>query len=200
MPSSFMDATILIVSASSELTDDLCDQLLDEDLAPPLQAQSITEVRRILTETDIDLILMDSSLPNEEILPFALELIRNRAISGNIIMLVEPEHYGRNLYQAERLGLVALKKPLDTHLLLQTMRLLFSFQAKIRKLESRADKLQQRIEDDRSINRAKLLLMDQLKMSEADAHHFIERKAMDVCRKKREVADDIIRQYDSNSS
>lgn len=200
MPDIYIDATVLIVSASSQVTKTLDQLLVEEGFAPPLRAKNITESRRILTESDTDLILIDAPLPGEAPLPFALELIRNRINSGNIIMFIEPEMYGRNLYQAERLGLVAFKKPPDFHLLLQTIRLLLSFQAKIRKLETRADKLQQRLEDDRSINRAKLLLIENLKMSEEDAHHFIEKKAMDCCSKKRDVANDIIRQYGTNST
>ena len=47
------------------------------------------------------------------------------------------------------------------------------------------------------INRAKRLLIDRLKMSEAQAHRYIEKTAMDSCVKKREIAENIIRIYES---
>jgi response regulator NasT len=76
--------------------------------------------------------------------------------------------------------------------------LLLSFRVKIKKLESKADKLQQKLEDDRLVSRAKILLVERLKMSEQDAHHYIEKMAMDRCVKKTTIANDIIRMYEGN--
>ena len=44
------------------------------------------------------------------------------------------------------------------------------------------------MEDLKIINRAKLLLVQQLKMTEAEAHRYIEKQAMDTCRKRRVIA------------
>ena len=50
--------------------------------------------------------------------------------------------------------------------------------------------------DIRMVNRAKWLLIDNLGMSEKDAHHYIEKRAMDSRQTRREVAEGIIRTYD----
>ena len=47
----------------------------------------------------------------------------------------------------------------------------------------------------RLVNRAKLILINELKMSEPDAHHYIEKQAMDRCVSKREIAEEIIKTY-----
>ena len=47
----------------------------------------------------------------------------------------------------------------------------------------------------RLVNRAKWLLIDQLKMTEADAHRYIEKQAMDSCTSKKVVAEEIIGLY-----
>ena len=54
------------------------------------------------------------------------------------------------------------------------------------------------MEEIRLVNRAKLLLMEHLKMSEAEAHRHIEKAAMDACVKRRNIAEQIIRTYESS--
>ncbi|MBR7082840.1 MAG: ANTAR domain-containing protein, partial [Clostridia bacterium] len=47
----------------------------------------------------------------------------------------------------------------------------------------------------RLVNRAKWLLINDLKMSEPDAHRYIEKRAMDLCVSKRQIAEEIIKTY-----
>ena len=51
------------------------------------------------------------------------------------------------------------------------------------------------MEEIRIVNRAKWLLIDSLKMSEPDAHRYIEKQAMDRCVSKKEIAESIIKTY-----
>lgn len=44
----------------------------------------------------------------------------------------------------------------------------------------------------RLVNRAKWLLIQQHGMTEAEAHHFIEKQAMDRCVKRKVIAEEII--------
>lgn len=47
----------------------------------------------------------------------------------------------------------------------------------------------------RLVNKAKWLLISELSMSEPDAHHYIEKQAMDRCVTKRTIAEEIIKTY-----
>ena len=51
------------------------------------------------------------------------------------------------------------------------------------------------MEEIRIVNRAKWLLISELKMSEEDAHRYIEKQAMDRCITRRAMAESIIRTY-----
>ena len=51
------------------------------------------------------------------------------------------------------------------------------------------------MEEIRLVNRAKWLLISELKMSENDAHKYIEKQAMDRCITRRAMAESIIRTY-----
>ena len=51
------------------------------------------------------------------------------------------------------------------------------------------------MEEIRLVNRAKWLLISQLNMTEPDAHHYLEKQAMDQCISKRQMAENIIGTY-----
>ena len=64
-------------------------------------------------------------------------------------------------------------------------------------MQERTDELQMQLADLKRIQKAKSLLQRQLGMSEQDAHRWIEKAAMDRCVKKREIAETVIRLYDT---
>ena len=51
------------------------------------------------------------------------------------------------------------------------------------------------MEEIRLVNRAKMLLMQNLKMTEQEAHRYIEKEAMDRGMKKIAVSEEIIKTY-----
>ena len=66
---------------------------------------------------------------------------------------------------------------------------------RLRGYEKKVQPIEEKMEEIRLVNRAKWLLISELNMSEPDAHHYINRQAMDRCVPKREVAEEIIRLY-----
>lgn len=51
------------------------------------------------------------------------------------------------------------------------------------------------MEEIRIVNRAKWLLISEIKMDEQNAHRYIEKQAMDRCISKRKIAEEIIKTY-----
>ena len=58
------------------------------------------------------------------------------------------------------------------------------------------EKLEAKVADIRIINRAKLLLVQHLQMTETEAHKYIEKQAMDTSMRRRTIAEKIIRTYE----
>ena len=71
-----------------------------------------------------------------------------------------------------------------------------ALRGKLLQMDRRNRALQEKMTDIRTINRAKWLLIEQLRMTESEAHYYIERQAMDTRLSRREVAENIIRSYD----
>ena len=68
---------------------------------------------------------------------------------------------------------------------------------KISILKNENNKLLQKIEDIRMIDRAKCILIQYLNMTEAEAHRYIEKQAMDMRTTKRSIADGILKTYEN---
>ena len=65
----------------------------------------------------------------------------------------------------------------------------------MRKSFKKALSIEEKMEEIRIVNRAKWLLISELKMDEQGAHRYIEKQAMDRCISKRIVAEEIIKTY-----
>lgn len=73
---------------------------------------------------------------------------------------------------------------------------LIGLRTRLISFESQTTTLQKKLDDTKLVTRAKMLLMSRLKMSESEAHRYIEKTAMDTSMKRREVAESIIRTYE----
>lgn len=160
-----------------------------------IHVENSKQAKSLLIETDMDIVVIDVIPGQDAGIALATELTRSRSTGFGTILLMRRDELERSRYQTERMGIVTLQKPLDGHLLTQTIHLLLNFQLRIQKLQSQTEILQHKLEDDRLINRAKLLLVEKLKMSEEEAHRYLEQSAMDACVKKVKVAREIIRKY-----
>ena len=76
--------------------------------------------------------------------------------------------------------------------------ILLSAREKLRKTEKKTLSIEEKMEEIRIVNRAKWLLIGELKLDESEAHRYIEKQAMDRCVSKRVVAEEIIKTYSYN--
>ena len=75
------------------------------------------------------------------------------------------------------------------------LRAVTALRAKLLQMEQKTLTLQRKMEDVRTVNHAKWLLMENDHMSEQDAHRYIEKQSMDMRLTRREVAESIIRSF-----
>ena len=73
--------------------------------------------------------------------------------------------------------------------------ILLSARKKLRKNEKKTLSIEEKMEEIRIVNRAKWLLISELKMDEQGAHRYIEKQAMDRCISKKVIAEEIIKTY-----
>ena len=74
--------------------------------------------------------------------------------------------------------------------------LLAAVRIQLEQMQHKTEKLEAKVADIRIINRAKLLLVQHLQMTETEAHKYIEKQAMDTSMRRRTIAENIIRTYE----
>ena len=85
--------------------------------------------------------------------------------------------------------------PFDQFYFYNMMKAAIAVSYKIRFFTNQTIKLKEKMEEIRLINRAKMLLMQNLSMTEENAHKYIEKEAMNRCVKKILIAEEVIKSY-----
>ena len=188
-------SSVMIVSSSKKAAEYLTGVLPKDDYSPVITVESAGDAKRRLVDTPCDIVIINTPLKDDFGLELAVDISEKDA--SCVALLVKSEYYEQVSYKAEDYGIITVAKPSSTPVILQSVRMLVAMSAKMRRLEKKASTLEMKMEEIRLVNRAKLLLIEQLKMSEAQAHRYIEKAAMDNCVKRREIAENIIRIYES---
>ena len=181
---------VLIAGANDRTFDSLRELLPPDSYEPPLRAGSAGEAKRMLLETDVDLVILNAPLRDEFGTQLALNLAQDNLC---VLMLVPAESFDAVCYKVEDEGILTLSKPVSRSGLLGAIKLLTAMRGKLRKLDRQNQALQEKMQDIRTVNRAKWLLIEIKRMTENEAHYYIEKQAMDMRLSRREVAENIIR-------
>ncbi len=153
------------------------------------------EARRVLSEREFDIVVIYVPLPDES----GESLSRHIAAkdTSQVILVVKNEYFDEMCAVTEDAGVLVVARPVDRTIFRSSLRLAKSSQGKLKKLRSENCDLKQKIKDIKIIDRAKYILISYLKMSEQEAHRFIEKQAMDMRATRRSVAEGILRTYES---
>ena len=184
--------SVLIVSSGQKAYQLFSELLPAGSFSPVLSVSTAGEARRLLVDRIFDILIINTPLSD---VSFATEVAEKEGCS--ILLLVKAEIQDEVSSQVEDYGIFTLPKPASRQMIYQALKFLSASQAKVRALQDKATSLQAKMEEIRLVNRAKLLLIDHLKMSEPEAHRYIEKRAMDTCVKRREIAENIIKTYEN---
>ena len=124
----------------------------------------------------------------------ALQLKKRHCMA--VLLLAAPEHADAAAALLEQSGVLVLPSDAPESLIVQTIRLLAAVRIQLEQMQHKTEKLEAKVADIRIINRAKLLLVQHLQMTETEAHKYIEKQAMDTSMRRRTIAENIIRTYD----
>lgn len=185
--------SVLIVSASSRFTDAVKALLENSRYEPVRIVKSVSEARRATAEVAFDHILINSPLPDETGIRFAIDVSSSK---GAVVLLAVSYDLLTEIFEksAEH-GVFTIPKPLSRNVLILALNWLASARERLRQTEKKTLSIEEKMEEIRLVNRAKWLLIGELKMDEPAAHRYIEKQAMDRCVSKGEVARGILRTY-----
>ena len=184
---------VLIVSNSDKVYNSLLELLPTREFSPIFRASSAGEAKRMLVSNYVDIIIINTPLSDEFGTDFALDLSEGTA---GILLFVKNDSFDQISYRMENAGVLTLGKPCTKQTMYSAIKLLTAMHIKLEKMEKKNRTLQEKMADIRVVNRAKWLLIENLNMTERDAHYYIEKQAMDTRLSRKEVSENIIRTYD----
>ena len=187
-------ASLLLITDSRDMAAHFAAFLPADRFAPELNVCSPLEAGYVLSETVYDVVVIDGTVPPETGTQLAAAAAEN-GVSG-VLLLAGAERFEAVSLYAEQHGFITLQSPVDPSVLKQSLGMMATISHRMHALESRAAALQKKMDELRVVDRAKLLLIQRFKMTEKQAHRFIEKNAMDRCVTRRAVAETIIRTYD----
>lgn len=185
--------SVLLVSASDKFNTTVMPLLPSTDFWPVTTVKSVGEARRRLSEGSYDIVLINAPLPDDFGMRLAIDICSDSG--AGVLLLVKNELYNEVYAKVITYGVMTLSKPTSVQMITQNLRVLCATRERLRQMEAKQVSVEEKIEEIRMVNRAKWLLIECLSMAETDAHHYIEKQAMDLRVSKREVAENIIKTY-----
>ena len=185
--------SILIVSATDSFTSAFADLLPEARYSPVDTVTSISVAKRVLAEKTYDFVIINSPLPDDAGTRFAIDTCTTK--QSAVLLLVKNDIHAGIHDRVAEYGVFTLPKPISKVTMTHALNWLESARERLRQFEKKSISIEDKMAEIRLVNKAKWLLISELKMSEPDAHRYVEKQAMDRCVSRRCIAEEIIKTY-----
>ena len=177
----------LIVSAGASSNEYIAARLTEMGYSRPVIIPSGAEARRRMTESDFELIVVNSPLPDE----FGHEVCINAVekTDAGVVFLVKAAQAEQLLGPLSEQGVLLLSKPFSTAFFVQAMHMAAAGNHRLLRARQENARLQEKIAQVR-------LVVEHEHMTEAEAHRYIEKQAMDTRRDRTEIAQEVLENYE----
>ena len=190
----FMDSALIVSSSDKGI--DLISQLLNAHTKTHVtSAKSSGEARRLIKAADYDIVVINAPLADEFGDNLAVTITEISAFG--VILIVNNEMADDISAKVEGYGVLIVPKPIIRQVFTQAQKLAMATKNRILGLKSENISLHQKIEEIRIVTRAKCVLIQYLSMTESQAHRYIEKQAMDMRTSRQEIAQNILKTYET---
>ena len=182
--------SVLVISGKKQNTA-LLSAMLDSSVYRPVDyALSAGEAKRKLLRNTFDIVITDPPLPDEFGTELALDITSET--KAGVLLMVRSDLFATTCLKVEDAGVLTLAKPVSKNNFYTALKLITATSARLLNEEKKTRRLQDKLEETKLVSRAKIILMEKMKISEPEAHRYIEKEAMDSRRTRKEVAEKII--------
>lgn len=183
--------SVLLVSASESFNESLLALLHTFGCGSVRTVDNISLAKRASAERTYDFVIVNAPLPDDMGVRFAVDVC---AAGGSVaLLLVRNELHEEIRGKVTAHGVFTLAKPISRPMMRTALDWMASTRERLRKTEKKTVSIEEKMAEIRLVNRAKWVLIEQENMTEAQAHRFIEKQAMDQCVPRRTIAEEILR-------
>ena len=190
--------SVLLVSSNEKFNASLTSFMPRDEYWPVITSESVSAARRTFNERDFDIVIINTPLKDELGINFAVELAGGSTCG--VMLIVKADFFDEISDKVQDCGVFTVSKPITTQMMRQTLKMLCSTRKRLLRMEEKQKTFEEKIEEIKTVNRAKLLLMENLDMTEEQAHKFIEKNAMNERKSRLDIAVSIIEKFINSNS
>jgi len=187
--------SVLIVSSSDKGIELLSSLLNTNAFSSITTATSSGEARRLLCNFEYDIVVINTPLKDE--FGDNLSVTITEISASGVILIVKSEIADDISAKVEDYGVLVVSKPIIRQVFFQSLKLALASKKRISGLKNENIHLQHKLEEIRIVTRAKCVLIQYLNMTENQAHRYIEKQAMDMRTTREEIAQNILKTYET---
>ena len=189
---------VLIISSNKNASELLSDFMKESFQCSVRTAETSYQAKNIFDAApSIELAVINSPLSDDSGAGIAEYIIENT--SANCILIIKAELAEKHMDRFEKSGIIVVSKPFNRSVLYRLIKTIDIAVRRSWKLYQETVRLEKKIEEIRTIDKAKFMLMQYRGMTEAEAHEYLEQYAMNKRKKKciaaLEVIDKLGEQY-----
>lgn len=184
--------SIIIFSAEGEISDKIA-IAAGEYGFETVSASDGNGSRDLLSEKHFDMVFVNTPLEKEFGLDLAVFASKKDCA---VIISAASKHCDDIAKKIGNMDIFVLPRPINKATLLQTFRFVMLANETKNGLNSKTEALENKLRDVKLIDRAKCVLVEYLRISEADAHRQIQKRAMDMRVSQVVIAQDILKTYE----
>lgn len=184
---------VALVSSSEKFNGAMLPLLPKNRFSPISVYRDAKSARRVIFKEKPDIVIINTPLPDDFGTNLALDVSGTDGVC--VLLFTRAENFSELSSVLAPHGVLTLPKPTSPELTEEVVELMCATRERLRRIEIKKSFAEERMEDIRIVNKAKWFLIEQLKMTEQEAHRYIEKQAMDRCVTKRVIAENILSTY-----
>lgn len=184
---------VALVSSSEKFNGAMLPLLPKNRFSPISVYRDAKSAQRVISKEKPDIVIINTPLPDDFGTSLALDVSETDGVC--VLLFTRAENFSELSSVLAPHGVLTLPKPTSPELTEEVVELMCATRERLRRIEIKKSFAEERMEDIRVVNKAKWFLIEQLKMTEQEAHRYIEKQAMDRCVTKRVIAENILSTY-----
>lgn len=177
---------VLVISSNKSASEALVKFLRDSFGCKPILVESAYQAKSYFdSDPSIELTVINSPLMDESGFELAEYIIEKTA--ANCIFMIKEDQAEKVNGRAEKIGVIVVGKPFSRTLLYQLIKTIDIAVNRSLKLYHENIRLEEKLNEIQTIDKAKFMLMEYKGMTEQEAHSYLEQYAMNK-RKKKSIA------------
>ena len=184
---------VALVSSSEKFNGAMLPLLPKNRFSPISVYRDAKSAQRVISKEKPDIVIINTPLPDDFGTSLALDVSETDGVC--VLLFTRAENFSELSSVLAPHGVLTLPKPTSPELTEEVVELMCATRERLRRIEIKKSFAEGRMEDIRVVNKAKWFLIEQLKMTEQEAHRYIEKQAMDRCVTKRVIAENILSTY-----